>query len=856
MLTSELRAKFLEYFSKNSHEVVDSSPLIPANDETLLFTNAGMVQFKDVFLGSDKRPYKRATTTQRCIRAGGKHNDLENVGYTLRHHTFFEMLGNFSFGDYFKEEAIQLAWNFLTKELNLEKEKLWISVFREDDEAAEIWSSKIGIDPERIVRLDEEDNFWSMGDTGPCGPCSEIYYDHGEQYEGTPPGSPGDDGDRFVEIWNLVFMQFNRDAAGELTPLPKPSVDTGMGLERVAAVMQGVNSNYETDLFLNLIKASEDAIQSPGEPSHKVIADHIRSVSFLIADGITPSNEGRGYVLRRIMRRAIRHGYKLGAKKPFLHSLVEPLVKEMQLAFPMLASSQKHIEETIHNEENKFLETLDKGIEILEKEISRMDSKVIPGDIVFKLHDTFGFPFDLTADIAREQDLELDEEGFNQCMEEQVKNSKSASKFKGTQLDLSSIEETQFLGYDRLNAEGIVLGLWIDDLQVDSATSGKEYFLALDQSPFYAESGGQVGDHGDFSCSDGNGQILDCIKQGKIFLHKINVADGSLKVGDTLKLSVESTSRAAAASNHSATHLMHAALKHVLGSHVEQKGSLVDASKLRFDFSHPKAVTKDEIKEIELIVNQQTLNNAEVKTELMQLDDAIASGAEAMFGEKYDDEVRVLSMGDGFSVELCGGTHVSRTGDIGMFVILSESSVSSGVRRIEAVTGSKAVELMLEIRSQLQDVQGILNVGAPQVSSKVEDLVRENKSLKKGNKTKEKSTVDIKEAIHKINNFDLVLLEAETQNIQDLRQLVDASKKGQSQRCVLILSHQDSKVIMVCGITDDIQGSLSANDVIQAIAKASNGKGGGRKDFAQGAGVADNFEEFVNSIPDIVQSIA
>ena len=856
MLTSELRAKFLEYFSKNSHEVVDSSPLIPANDETLLFTNAGMVQFKDVFLGSDKRPYKRATTTQRCIRAGGKHNDLENVGYTLRHHTFFEMLGNFSFGDYFKEEAIQLAWNFLTKELNLEKEKLWISVFREDDEAAEIWSSKIGIDPERIVRLDEEDNFWSMGDTGPCGPCSEIYYDHGEQYEGTPPGSPGDDGDRFVEIWNLVFMQFNRDAAGELTPLPKPSVDTGMGLERVAAVMQGVNSNYETDLFLNLIKASEDAIQSPGEPSHKVIADHIRSVSFLIADGITPSNEGRGYVLRRIMRRAIRHGYKLGAKKPFLHSLVEPLVKEMQLAFPMLASSQKHIEETIHNEENKFLETLDKGIEILEKEISRMDSKVIPGDIVFKLHDTFGFPFDLTADIAREQDLELDEEGFNQCMEEQVKNSKSASKFKGTQLDLSSIEETQFLGYDRLNAEGIVLGLWIDDLQVDSATSGKEYFLALDQSPFYAESGGQVGDHGDFSCSDGNGQILDCIKQGKIFLHKINVADGSLKVGDTLKLSVESTSRASAASNHSATHLMHAALKHVLGSHVEQKGSLVDASKLRFDFSHPKAVTKDEIKEIELIVNQQTLNNAEVKTELMQLDDAIASGAEAMFGEKYDDEVRVLSMGDGFSVELCGGTHVSRTGDIGMFVILSESSVSSGVRRIEAVTGSKAVELMLEIRSQLQDVQGILNVGAPEVSSKVKDLVRENKSLKKGNKTKEKSTVDIKEAIHKINNFDLVLLEAETQNIQDLRQLVDASKKGQAQRCVLILSHQDSKVIMVCGITDDIQGSLSANDVIQAIAKASNGKGGGRKDFAQGAGVADNFEEFVNSIPDIVQSIA
>ena len=856
MLTSELRAKFLDYFSQNDHEVVDSSPLIPANDDTLLFTNAGMVQFKDVFLGSEKRPYKRATTTQRCIRAGGKHNDLENVGYTLRHHTFFEMLGNFSFGDYFKEEAIKLAWNFLTNELNLDKERLWISVFREDDEAAEIWSSKIGIDPERIVRLDEEDNFWSMGDTGPCGPCSEIYYDHGEQYEGTPPGSPGDEGDRFVEIWNLVFMQFNRDAKGELTPLPKPSVDTGMGLERVAAVMQGVNSNYETDLFLNLIKASEEVIKSPGEASHKVIADHIRSVSFLIADGITPSNEGRGYVLRRIMRRGIRHGYKLGAKKPFLYSLVEPLVKEMESAFPMLASNQKQIEEIIHNEEKKFLETLDKGIEILEKEISNMDSKVIPGDVVFKLHDTFGFPFDLTADIAREQDLKLDEAGFNKCMEEQVKNSKSASKFKGTQLDLSSIDETKFLGYDRLNAEGKILGLWNDDLRVDSATADKEYFLALDQTPFYAESGGQVGDQGKFSCSSGSGQILDCIKQGKIFLHTIKIDEGAIKLGDKLKLAVAPDKRASAASNHSATHLMHAALKHVLGSHVEQKGSLVDASKLRFDFSHPKAVTKDEIKQIELLVNQHTLNNAEVKTELMKLDDAIASGAEAMFGEKYDDEVRVLSMSDGFSVELCGGTHVTRTGDIGMFVILSESSVSSGVRRIEAVTGAKAVELALEIRSQLQDVQGILNVGASQVSSKVEDLVKENKSLKKGNKSNAKSSVDLKEVTHKIKNLDLVLIEADTQNIQDLRKLVDISKKDQSERCVLILSHQDSKVVMVCGVTDDIQESLSANDVIQAIAKASDGKGGGRKDFAQGAGVADNFEEFVNSIPDIVQSIA
>jgi alanyl-tRNA synthetase len=556
------------------------------------------------------------------------------------------------------------------------------------------------------------------------------------------------------------------------------------------------------------------------------------------------------------MRRSIRHGYKLGAKKPFLYSLVEPLVREMESAFPMLASNQKLIEEIIHNEEKKFLETLDKGIEILEKEISNMDSKVIPGDVVFKLHDTFGFPFDLTADIAREQDLKLDEAGFNKCMEEQVKNSKSASKFKGTQLDLSSIDETKFLGYDRLNAEGKILGLWNDDLRVDSAAADKEYFLALDQTPFYAESGGQVGDQGKFSCSSGSGQILDCIKQGKIFLHKIKIDEGAVKLGDKLKLAVEPDKRASAASNHSATHLMHAALKHVLGSHVEQKGSLVDASKLRFDFSHPKAVTKDEIKQIELLVNQHTLNNAEVKTELMKLDDAIASGAEAMFGEKYDDEVRVLSMSDGFSVELCGGTHVTRTGDIGMFMILSESSVSSGVRRIEAVTGAKALELALEIRSQLQAVQGILNVGAAQVGSKVEDLVKENKSLKKGSKTNGRSKVDLKEIIHKINNFDLVLIEADTQNIQDLRQLVDSSKKDQSQRCVLILSHQDSKVVMVCGLTDDIQESLSANDVIQAIAKASDGKGGGRKDFAQGVGEADNFKEFVKSIPDIVQSIA
>ena len=856
MLTSELRAKFLEYFKKHNHEVVDSSPLIPANDDTLLFTNAGMVQFKDVFLGSEKRSYKRATTTQRCIRAGGKHNDLENVGYTLRHHTFFEMLGNFSFGDYFKEDAIQLAWNFLTDELGLEKEKLWISVFREDDEAADIWLSKIGIAKERVVRLDEEDNFWSMGDTGPCGPCSEIYYDHGDQYEGTPPGSPGDDGDRFVEIWNLVFMQFNRDAAGELSPLPKPSVDTGMGLERVAAVMQGVNSNYETDLFLNLIKASEKAIKSPGEPSHKVIADHIRSVSFLIADGVIPSNEGRGYVLRRIMRRAIRHGYKLGAKNPFMHTLVKPLVQEMKSAFPMLASAQKNIEETIYNEEVKFLETLDKGIEILEKEISVMTSNIISGEVVFKLHDTFGFPFDLTADIAREQNLKLDEDGFNACMKEQIQNSKSASKFKGVSIDLSSIQETKFLGYDLLEAKGKVLGIWLDENETEQATNEHEYLIALDQTPFYAESGGQVGDNGTFSFSGGDGLVLDCNKQGKIFLHTIQIKDGLIKKNDELKLSVEIDQRNSATSHHSATHLMHAALKSVLGNHVHQKGSLLDANKLRFDFSHSKAVSKEEIHQIELMVNQYILKNLEVTTKLMKLDDALKIGAEAMFGEKYEDEVRVVYLGGDFSVELCGGTHVTRTGDIGMFAITSESSISSGVRRIEAVAGTKAMELLLETRNQLQDVQGMLNVGASQLSSKVEDLIKENKSFKKGSKSKSESMTDVTETTHKVNNFDLVLMQTDTPNIQELRKLIDHSKKDQSQRCVLIISHQNSKLVMVCGVTDDIHDSIGANDVIQAVTKSVNGKGGGRKDFAQGAGEAKDFEEFVNSIPDIVQSIA
>jgi alanyl-tRNA synthetase len=651
-------------------------------------------------------------------------------------------------------------------------------------------------------------------------------------------------------------MQFNRDAAGDLTPLPKPSVDTGMGLERVTAVMQGVNSNYETDLFLNLIQASEKAIKSPGEPSHKVIADHIRSVSFLIADGVMPSNEGRGYVLRRIMRRAIRHGYKLGAKKPFLHTLVAPLVQEMESAFPMLSTSQSHIETTIHDEENKFLETLEKGIEILDKEIKKMTSQVIPGEVVFKLHDTFGFPFDLTADIAREQDLTLDQKGFDICMAEQVKNSKSASKFKAVQLDLSSIADTNFLGYDRLTAQGKTVGLWDKEVRIDTANKAKEYLVAFDQSPFYAESGGQIGDQGVFSGKNCHGQVLDCIKQGKIFIHKIVLAEGSISLNDEIKLEVNAALRDSSAAHHSATHLMHAALKHVLGNHVEQKGSLVDATKLRFDFSHPKAVSKDEIKEIESLVNMHSLNNSQVTTDLMKLDDAIAMGAEAMFGEKYDDDVRVLSMSDGFSVELCGGTHVARTGDIGMFIITSESSVSSGVRRIEAAVGSKAVELMLEMQHQLQTTQVLLNVGASEVSSKVKDLIAENKSLKKGKKTNQTSSIEAKDSRHQLDGCELVLLQVENQNIQDLRQLVDQHKKEQQKKCILIVSNQDNKVVLVCGVTSDLEDSLQANKVIQAVCKSIDGKGGGRNDFAQGAGECKNIDEFVNSIPNIVQSLA
>ena len=724
MKTSDIRKAFLDFFNSKNHEVVASSSLVPSNDETLLFTNAGMVQFKDVFLGTETKNFKRAATSQRCIRAGGKHNDLENVGYTLRHHTFFEMLGNFSFGDYFKEDAIKFAWEFLTEELKLDKEKLWITVYKDDDEAEEIWKNIIGIDPGRIARLGDDDNFWSMGDTGPCGPCSEIFYDHGEHIDGTPPGAEGDEGDRFIEIWNLVFMQFNRDESGKMEPLPKPSVDTGMGLERIAAVLQGVNSNYETDVFKDLINASEKILGSEGSTSHKVIADHIRSSVFLISDGVIPEKEGRGYVLRRIMRRGIRHGYKIGAKKPFMHLLVKDLIKLMNSAYPELKKKQKDIIELIKNEEIKFFETLETGIEILEDTISNMKNKTLSGDVVFKLHDTYGFPFDLTADIAREKQLDIDEERFNECMNQQKQTSKASSSFVSSLPAASGIEETKFLGYENLESDSKVLVIWKDQERIDAAKNKEEIFFACNQTPFYAEAGGQIGDKGKFASQSSTGSILDCKKQGKVYIHKAIVDKGSIKTGDVIKMSVEKEKRSAIAIHHSSTHLVHAALRAVLGDHVQQKGSLVDENKLRFDFSHTKPLTKEEITKIEDIVNKEALKNLEVKTELMKLDDALKSGAMALFGEKYDDDVRVLTMGENsYSVELCGGTHVNRTGDIGFFVITNQSSVASGIRRIEALAGSKSIEHVKKLRDVNLSLQNSLNVSADELQEKVNSLI-------------------------------------------------------------------------------------------------------------------------------------
>ena len=857
MKTSDIRKAFLDFFNSKNHEVVASSSLVPSNDETLLFTNAGMVQFKDVFLGTETKNFKRAATSQRCIRAGGKHNDLENVGYTLRHHTFFEMLGNFSFGDYFKEDAIKFAWEFLTEELKLDKEKLWITVYKDDDEAEEIWKNIIGIDPGRIARLGDDDNFWSMGDTGPCGPCSEIFYDHGEHIDGTPPGAEGDEGDRFIEIWNLVFMQFNRDESGKMEPLPKPSVDTGMGLERIAAVLQNVNSNYETDVFRDLINASEKILGSQGSTSHKVIADHIRSSVFLISDGVIPEKEGRGYVLRRIMRRGIRHGYKIGAKKPFMHLLVKDLIKLMNSAYPELKKKQKDIIELIKNEEIKFFETLETGIEILEETISNMKNKTLSGDVVFKLHDTYGFPFDLTADIAREKQLDIDEERFNECMNQQKQTSKASSSFVSSLPAASGIEETKFLGYENLESDSKVLVIWKDQERIDAAKNNEEIFFACNQTPFYAEAGGQIGDKGKFASQSSTGSILDCKKQGKVYIHKAIVDKGSIKTGDVIKMSVEKEKRSAIAIHHSSTHLVHAALRAVLGDHVQQKGSLVDENKLRFDFSHTKPLTKEEITKIEDIVNKEALKNLEVKTELMKLDDALKSGAMALFGEKYDDDVRVLTMGENsYSVELCGGTHVNRTGDIGFFVITNQSSVASGIRRIEALAGSKSIEHVKKLRDVNLSLQNSLNVSADELQEKVNSLIEENKKLKKSSKSKSAKKSVISSEMHEFGDWKLIVEQVDVEDTKDLRSLADEQKNTNEKLCVVIFTESSNKIALVCGVTKNLTESLSAKEVVSELSNQINGKGGGRSDFAQGAGETDNIKDFVTSIPNSVKSLA
>ena len=856
MKTSEIREAFIQFFESKGHKRVASSSLIPGNDKTLLFTNAGMVQFKDVFLGQEKKDFKTATTSQKCIRAGGKHNDLENVGYTLRHHTFFEMLGNFSFGDYFKEEAIVYAWEFLTKTLKLPEEKLWISVYKDDDEAADIWKDKIGVNPERIVRLGEADNFWSMGDTGPCGPCSEIYFDHGEHIEGTPPGSPGDEGDRFVEIWNLVFMQYNRNDKGDMSPLPKPSVDTGMGLERIAAVMQGVNSNYETDLFKNLITASENVLGKAGDVSHKVIADHIRSTSFLISDGVMPENEGRGYVLRRILRRGIRHGYKLGAKKPFLNKLVSDLVAAMKSGYPQLEKDEEKITSTILKEETKFFETLEKGLDILEEAITKISNKTIPGEIVFKLHDTYGFPYDLTNDIAREKKLVIDKDGFDKSMAQQKASSKEASKFGQDLPQASGISSTQFIGYETLESESKVIQIWKEQEAADTVNTNEEFYFALESTSFYAESGGQVGDKGSFKSQSATGSILDCKKQGDVFIHKAKIDSGALKRGDVISMSVERDKRKATAIHHSATHLMHAALKDVLGDHVQQKGSLVDENKLRFDFSHPDPLTDEQIKAVEEIVNREALNNIDVTTTLMKLDDAIASGAEALFGEKYDDEVRVLNMGeDSYSVELCGGTHVDRTGDIGTFIIINQSSVASGIRRIEAIAGAKALDYLLELKLSNTNLKRMLNVGENEITAKVEGIIKENKQLKKQGSSKGAVTVE-KKISEDIDDWALNIELVSTDDPKQLRSLADQKKAALKKGCVILVTEVNNKASFVCSVTNNLTDKLSAKEIIAELAKGINGKGGGRDDFAQGAGDAKNLNDFVTSIPNSVKSLA
>ncbi|MSQ60132.1 MAG: alanine--tRNA ligase [Betaproteobacteria bacterium] len=848
MNSSEIRERFLKYFEGKGHTIVASSPLVPGNDPTLLFTNAGMVQFKDVFLGQDKRPYVRATTSQRCLRAGGKHNDLENVGYTARHHTFFEMLGNFSFGDYFKRDAIRYAWELVTQVYGLPKEKLWTTVYADDDEAYSIWTQDIGVPKERCVRIGdkvgkkfESDNFWAMGDTGPCGPCSEIFYDHGPEVPGGPPGSPDADGDRYIEIWNLVFMQFNRDESGTMHPLPKPSVDTGMGLERLAAVLQHVHSNYQIDLFQNLVKAAarETGAKDLTSPSLNVIADHIRACSFLICDGVIPGNEGRSYVLRRIARRAMRHGYKLGCKRPFFFKLVADLAREMGAAYPELVKHQARITATLKQEEERFAETLETGMGILDAALSK-NAKRLDGETAFKLYDTFGFPIDLTADIGRERGFETDMDGFNAAMSAQQVRSRAASKFsmKGT-VEYQGAA-TRFKGYESLSHPGKVLALYRDGGAVQTLNAGDSGIVVLDSTPFYAESGGQVGDRGVLKTALAVFEVADTQKiQAEVFGHHGTLASGTLKVGDSVDAVVNEELRACTMRHHSVTHLMHKALRQVLGSHVQQKGSLVDEDKTRFDFSHNSPMTSKEIREVEELVNAEILRNAATQARVMNFDDAVKHGAMALFGEKYGDEVRVLDIGT--SRELCGGTHVARTGDIGFFKIVSEGGIAAGIRRVEAVAGSVALNYVQTMDARLAGAAALLKAQPQEIDVRIDQVLAQVKSLEKElerfkSKLASSQGDDLADEAVAIGPARVLAARMEGADAKALRETLDKLKDKLKSAVVVLSSSVDGKVSLIAGVTSDLTAKVKAGELVNFVAQQVGGKGGGRPDMAQAGG--------------------
>ena len=842
--SAELREKFLKYFEANGHTIVPSSPLVPGNDPTLLFTNSGMVQFKDVFLGTDKRSYTRATTAQRCVRAGGKHNDLENVGYTARHHTFFEMLGNFSFGEYFKREAIHFAWDFLTNVIGLPAEKLWVTVYAEDDEAADIWLNEIGVDAGRFTRIGTSDNFWSMGDTGPCGPCSEIFYDHGPEVEGGPPGTPEEDGDRYIEIWNLVFMQFNRDADGNMEPLPRPSVDTGMGLERLAAILQNVHNNYDIDLFKALI-ASAAELTGTGDledKSLRVIADHIRSCAFLIVDGVLPSNEGRGYVLRRIIRRAARHGHHLGCRRPFFYQLVAALDDEMGDAYPELRKHRGHVERVLQKEEQRFAETLEQGMRILEDAVASMRGNTIDGKTVFRLYDTYGFPVDLTADVAREKNLEIDLQGFEVEMEKQRSRARASSQFGavGDDFRIEGYPATEFVGYEQTSADAKVLAILQNDAAIDQLENGDQAIIILERTPFYAESGGQVGDIGILGGKDTRFEVGDTQKHNDVYLHVGRLRGGEISVGDVLEAKIDEEYRRAVMLNHSATHLMHAALRWVLGEHVQQKGSLVDADKLRFDFSHYQPLEPAEIASIETLVNDQIRGNLETRAELMDMDAAKNAGAIALFGEKYGDVVRVLKIGSD-SIELCGGTHVPRAGDIGLFKIVAETGIASGIRRIEAVTGEAAVRRFIDSENRLETAAQKLKASRDDLLPRIDQLQASQRALEKQvealkSRLAAQTGGDLAAQARDIKGIKVLAASLDGANVKTLRDTVDQLKNKLGAAAVVLASSEDGKVSIIAGVTRAESEKIRAGDLANMVAEQCGGRGGGRPDMAQAGG--------------------